>query len=183
MGKKLAILVVLALIAVFAMAIGYREYRKWAEARDASYQRLLQRESAELDIAAQLRLGAVKMQRLRTEDDIARLEGRLSVNGVAIVDLENRRMTEDLLKSEQDDMTKELALLERTNPKPFPELFTALQAALEDNLDALVARRRANAGGNEEANRVAAEKLGEAQQSAVAASRKYAAALRVQSEH
>jgi hypothetical protein len=181
-GKKLAILV-LALIAFFAVAIGYREYRKRAEARDARYQRLLQRESAELDIAAQLRLDAIEMQRLKAEDDIARLEGRPLLNGVAIVDLENRRMTEELLKSEQDDMTKRLALLERTNPKPFPELFTAQQAALKDYLNAIVARRRANASGNEDANKVAAQKLGEVEQRALAAAGKYAAAVGVQSDH
>lgn len=68
-------------------------------------------------------------------------------------------------------------------PKPFPELFTAQQAALEDYLNAIVARRRANASGNEDANKVAAQKLGEAEQRALAAAGKYAAAVGVQSDH
>jgi hypothetical protein len=67
--------------------------------------------------------------------------------------------------------------------KPFPDLFAAQQAAAEDYIDALVARRRANAGGDEDANKAAAQALDAARHRGVAATIRYRDAVEAISRH
>jgi hypothetical protein len=179
MAKKSRLAVFLVALLVAAAVIAgthiYQESARAKAAADARYKRSIQRQSDELVIASELRSIAIRIESLRTEDQLAGIEGRLAQNQVAIADLENRRMTEDLFRSEQNAMADALALLEKTDAKdrPFPDLFAAQEAAIEDYIDALIARRRANAGGNEDANKATDEMLDATRQRALATAEKY----------
>jgi hypothetical protein len=194
MAKKSSFVVfayflVLVPLAIAAGIIGYRTLQKNIRdaqmdsalaarakaAEETRHQKVVERESTELVIASQLRTDALRIKTLTLEDEIAGLNGLPAKNRIAIARLEGKQMADHEYKLMQDEMVKHIELAEKSvaDPKPFPDLFAAWQASMEDSVDALIALRRANAEDDERANKAARQALDAARQRAVAAAEKY----------
>ena len=191
MVKKTGLLIsLIALLMIAGTTVLYKSYQNRvhetrmkmalaAQARaalDVRKQKAVGREFEELAITSQRRADAIAIDNLRIEDRIRQLEGRPAKNRLAIVQLESKWQYDDLFKSWQDETSKQLELLEKGDPA----LSAAMQGPLEALLDAIDARRQANATGNEDAKKAAAQAYGKARQEEAAAAQRYEEALRAQ---
>jgi len=130
---------------------------------EAARQQLLARQYEELTIQSLRRSDDVLLRNLELENHIEALEGKPIPNRIAIASIQNKWISDDFYKSEEDQISTQIALLKRGDAYD-----RAAIESMEALLEAIAAQRMANARGNEQAKKDARKAVDQARQRAIA---------------